>query len=231
MVEGIGIAGMANTLLGQVFTFFSKPNIKFDDKLKKDKTIMQLKINGVDKRQFKMNIWKLTITNKKRNKLFSKFSKNATSCYIGLNIIKDKQPKNKHELILRWMNNDSDIPIESIDIPDPYNQSKENDYNKLFVDNFVSRIEWTDGHTVDLPVNTERNIIFIFTIEEISSIYIVYQVINKSELYESQVFQLPFDKWNIELISHSNQYNDWKGTLYELEIHRWDNIEFKRIVI
>jgi hypothetical protein len=138
-------------------------------------------------------------------------------------IIKEKKLKKREVLTLKWFDPDWDI-LKNIDSHAQFTDSQQ--YLKELPNSYVRHISPQNDYRINLAINTEQEVILLFTVEGLDSFYLIYQSMGRTDFIWSNEYEVKFGEYNIRLIFHSNEHNDSKGKLFKLKVKDWNDVEF-----
>jgi len=198
-------------------SFFFRPHIDINTELislEKPVTIT-LKDGNIQERS--INIISIKIKN--NTKFWSKIGNN---CYYKIYLSKDNQ----------GFTEDNELCWKT-KLPDECKTDKiEN-----FLESYRKELDEFVKTKIHLPRGIDKGLLFLLAIPSSEGIYLIS--VKKSEMlddignsigvYEYIEFTpLEVTEYNVNLVFHSDEYKEPKGSNYKLNIKRWNNIEFTK---
>jgi hypothetical protein len=159
------------------------------------------------------------------NKSWGFFSKNASSAFVDMSIIKNRNSITPDGLKLRWFDHDSVIK-KNIDYTNPYIESADlKHYLDILPNTYGQNIPFQTDFRRNLPIDTDQEIIILFTVEGLDHLCIINQTLDRGGFYESNAYDLKFGEYDIRLVFGSNEYNDSRGKVFKLKVKDWNDVE------
>jgi hypothetical protein len=113
-------------------------------------------------------------------------------------ITKGKKIITHEELTLKWFDPDRDI-LKNIDQTISHADFTDSQqYLEEFPNSFVRHISPQSDFRINLAINTEQEVILLFTVEGLDSFYIIYQTMGSSEFFWSNEYELKFGEYDID---------------------------------
>lgn len=196
-------------------SFFFRPHIDINTELESFEKPISIKLKDGNTQELQISIMSIVIQN---NTQF--WSKIGNNCYYKIYLSKDSQ----------GFTEDNELCWKT-KLPDECKTDKiEN-----FLESYRKELDEFVKTKIHLPRGIDKELLFLLAIPSSEGIYLIS--VKKGEslddtgksigVYEYIEFTpLKITEYNVNLVFHSDEYKEPKGSNYKLNIKDWNNIEF-----